>query len=118
MMLVVASHSIEPRPPFTVTCRSVDDLVAVLPEALVATVDAKLKGCRQLRHVLEHGGALARFRHHREMIAAFWTRLGQDCLFDVQVERFVLNMRASRADADQASSLELEVRDDVFHDCA
>jgi len=32
----VGPHSIDPRPPFLVTRRSVDDFAAVLPEALVA----------------------------------------------------------------------------------
>src|SRR5215467_11011235 len=52
------------------------------------------------------------------MIAAFRARLGQNGLFDVQVERLVLNMRTGRAQADQAGSLELEVRDDGLQDCA
>src|SRR5215469_6811269 len=79
---------------------------------------SKLKGRRQLWHVLEDGRAVACFWHRWEMIAAFWARLGQYCLFDVQIERLVLNVRASRADADQPGSLELEVRDDVLHDRA
>ena len=48
----------------------------------------------------------------------FRAGLRQYCLFDVQIERLVLNVRASRADADQPGSLELEIRNDVLHDCA
>src|SRR5580700_2155810 len=79
---------------------------------------SQLKGRRQLWHVLENGRALACFWHHREMIATFWAGLRQYCLFNVQIERLVLNVRASRADADQPGSFELEVRNDVLHDRA
>ena len=58
------------------------------------------------------------FWHHWEMIATFWAGLGQYCLFDVQIERLVLNVRTSWANADQPGSLELEVRNDVLHDRA
>src|SRR5580693_3944236 len=66
---------------------------------------SQLKGRRQLWHVLENGRALACFWHHREMIATFWAGLRQYCLFNVQIERLVLNVRASRADADQRALL-------------
>jgi hypothetical protein len=36
-MPAVGPYSIEPRPPFPVTCRSVDDFAAVQPKALAAT---------------------------------------------------------------------------------
>ena len=79
---------------------------------------SKLKGRRQLWHILEDGCAIACFWHHWEMIAAFWATVRPVCLFDVQIERLVLNVRASRADADQTGPLELKVRDDVLHDRA
>src|ERR1700730_10871118 len=90
-------------------------------EMLLGPAGAKssqLKGRRQLWHVLENGRALACFWHHREMIATFWAGLHQYCLFNVQIERLVLNVRASRADADQPGSFELKVRNDVLHDRA
>src|SRR5262249_29242409 len=84
----------------------------------IQTEEVGLKWRRQLWHVLEHGRAVVCFRHRWEMIAAFWAALRQYCLFDVQIERLVLNVRASRADADQPGSLELKVRNDFLHDRA
>ena len=80
--------------------------------------DPKLKRRNQLWYVLEDGRAVSGFRHYWKVIPAFWAGLSQYCLFDVQIERLVLDVRASRANADQPGSLELEIRNDVLHDCA
>src|SRR6516164_6642364 len=52
------------------------------------------------------------------MKLALWARFCERLLLTVQVERLILNVTATGADAKQARALKLEVGDNIFHNGA
>ena len=69
-------------------------------------------------HILKNRRAVGRVMHHREVEATFRTRMRQRLLLLMQLVRYVLDEGTTRTDADQASILQLEIGDDVFHNGA
>src|SRR6476646_5806869 len=74
---------------------------------------------RGSRHdVFEHGKAVRRFRHDREMKPALRTGLREPRLLLMQIVRLVFGMSATRADSNKARALQFKIHDYVFHDRA
>ena len=92
--------------------------VSPQPLGMSASLSGFLERSGDLGSVLEDRGAVSRLWHNREVELAGRTWFREGLLFTIELERFVLDMIAGRADAKQARVLELEVGNDVLHDGA
>ena len=78
---------------------------------------ARVGGDRSRRFdILEHGKAVGRFGHDREVKAALRAWLREPSLLLVQIVGLILRMAATRADSDEPRAFELKIHDYVFHD--
>ena len=74
------------------------------------------RDCRWRRDILEHGKAVGRFGHDREVKAALRAWLCEPRLLLVQIVRLILCVPAAGAHSDEPCALEFEVYDYVFYD--